>query len=147
MKNNIQSNKYQLEKKLVHSKNLLNHLEKENNILKTVYESDLQIKENEINNLKDNFDKIKNIYNEFSKLCGGNLEKLRNNIKQMKEIYLDREKEIENMSKVYVESMNNYAQALEETEKGKNLINTDSIENSILINKLSEKKKDIRRAN
>jgi chromosome segregation ATPase len=59
----------------------------------------------------------------------------------MKEIYLDREKEIENMSKVYVESMNNYAQALEETEKGKNLINTDSIENSILINKLSEKKR------
>jgi uncharacterized protein YsxB (DUF464 family) len=141
MKNDIQSNKYQLEKKLVHSKNLLNHLEKENNILKTVYESDLQIKENEINNLKDNYDKIKSIYNEFSKLCGGNLEKLRNNIKQMKEIYLDREKEIENMSKVYVESMNNYAQALEETEKGKNLINTDSIENSILINKLSEKKR------
>jgi chromosome segregation ATPase len=30
---------------------------------------------------------------------------------------------------------------LEETEKGKNLINTDSIENSILINKLSEKKR------
>ena len=141
MKNDIQSNKYQLEKKLVHSKNLLNHLEKENNILKNVFESDLQIKKNEVNNLKDNYEKINNIYNEFAKLCGGNLEKLKNNIKQMKEIYLDRENEIENISKIYVESMNNYAQALEETEKSKNLINTDSIENSILMNKLGEKKR------
>ena len=141
MKNDIQSNKYQLEKKLVHSKNLLNHLEKENNILKNVFESDLQIKKNEVNNLKDNYEKINNIYNEFDKLCGGNLEKLKNNIKQMKEIYLDRENEIENISKIYVESMNNYAQALEETEKSKNLINTDSIENSILMNKLGEKKR------
>ena len=141
MKNDIQSNKYQLEKKLVHSKNLLNHLEKENNILKNVFESDLQIKKNEVNNLKENYEKINNLYNEFAKLCGGNLEKLKNNIKQMKEIYLDRENEIENISKIYVESMNNYAQALEETEKSKNLINTDSIENSILMNKLGEKKR------
>ena len=141
MKNDIQSNKYQLEKKLVHSKNLLNHLEKENNILKNVFESDLQIKKNEVNNLKDNYEKINKLYNEFAKLCGGNLEKLKNNIKQMKEIYLDRENEIENISKIYVESMNNYAQALEETEKSKNLINTDSIENSILMNKLGEKKR------
>ena len=141
MKNDIQSNKYQLEKKLVHSKNLINNLEKENNLLKNIYESDLQMKENEVNDLKDNFEKVNNIYNNFTKLCGGNLEKLKNNIKQMKEIYLSRENEMENMTKSYVESMNNYAEALQETEKSKNLMNTDSIENTVLINKLNEKKK------
>ena len=141
LKNDIQSNKYQLEKKLVHSKNLLNHLEKENHILNNIYESDMQIKTNEVNNLKENYEKINNLYNEFSKLCGGNLEKLRNNIKQMKDIYLNRENEMVKMSKMYVECMNNYAMTLQEKEKSKNLINTDLKENELLINKLNEKKK------
>ena len=140
MKEDIQSNKYQLEKKLVHSKNLLNNIKNENGILNNLYEADSQIKENEINNLKDNYEKINNIYNEFSKLCGGNLEKLKNNIKQMKEIYMDRENELENMSKVYVESMSNYGEAIQEAEKNKNLMNTDSDENKALIEKLKEKK-------
>ncbi len=140
MKEDIQSNKYQLEKKLVHSKNLLNNIKNENGILNNLYEADSQIKENEINNLKDNYEKINNIYTEFSKLCGGNLEKLKNNIKQMKEIYMDRENEMENMSKVYVESMNNYGEAIQEAEKNKNLMNTDSDENKALIEKLKEKK-------
>ena len=140
MKEDIQSNKYQLEKKLVHSKNLLNNIKNENGILNNLYEADSQIKENEINNLKDNYEKINNIYTEFSKLCGGNLEKLKNNIKQMKEIYMDRENELENMSKVYVESMSNYGEAIQEAEKNKNLMNTDSDENKALIEKLKEKK-------
>ena len=140
MKEDIQSNKYQLEKKLVHSKNLLNNIKNENGILNNLYEADSQIKENEISNLKDNYEKINNIYTEFSKLCGGNLEKLKNNIKQMKEIYMDRENEMENMSKVYVESMNNYGEAIQEAEKNKNLMNTDSDENKALIEKLKEKK-------
>ena len=141
MKEDIQSNKYQLEKKLVYSKNLLNNINNENSILNNVYESDSQIKDNEINILKDNFDKINNIYTEFSKLCGVNLEKLKNNIKQMKEIYLNRENEMENMSRTYIESMNNYGEAIQETEKNKNMINLDIAENEIFINKLNEKKK------
>lgn len=92
MKDNIQSNKYQLEKKLVHTKNCLNNIENENNVLNKVFEYDLQNKENEINNLKENYERINNIYTEFSKLCGGNLDKLKNNLKQMKEIYLEKEK-------------------------------------------------------
>ena len=62
MKEDIQSNKYQLEKKLVHSKNLLNNIKNENGILNNLYEADSQIKENEINNLKDNYEKINIIY-------------------------------------------------------------------------------------
>ena len=62
MKDNIQSNKYQLEKKLVHTKNCLNNIENENNVLSKVYEYDLQNKENEINNLKENYERINNIY-------------------------------------------------------------------------------------
>ena len=140
MKEDIESNKYQLEKKLVHSKNLLNNIINEKTILNNVYQSDSQIKDIEINNLKENLEKINNIYTEFSKLCGGNLEKLKNNVKQMKDIYLDREKEMENMSKLYVESMNNYGEAIQEIEKGKNTISSDYEGNDILINKLSEKK-------
>ena len=140
MKEDIQSNKYQLEKKLVHSKNLINNIKNENGILNNLYESDSQIKENEINSLKGNLDEINNIYNELSQLCGGNLEKLKNNVRQMKEIYMKRENEIENMSKLYVESMNNYSEALQEAEKNKNLMNTDSDENKTLIEKLKENK-------
>ena len=140
MKEDIQSNKYQLEKKLVHSKNLINNIKNEKGILNSLYESDSQIKENEIKSLKENFEKISNIYNELSKLCGGNLEKLKNNIKQMKEIYIDRENEIEKMSKAYVESMNNYAESIQEAEKNKNLMNMDSNENKALIEKFHEKK-------
>ena len=140
MKDNIQSNKYQLEKKLVHSKNLLNNIKRENMVLNNIYESDMQIKEKEINNLKENYDKINNIYSEFSNLCGGNLEKLKNNIKQMKEIYIDRENEMENISKIYVDSMNNYGEAIQETDKN-NILSTDSSEDIILINRLNEKKK------
>ena len=142
MKEDIQSNKYQLEKKLVYSKNLINNINNENGILNNAYESDSQIKDNEINILKDNFEKINNIYTEFSKLCGVNLEKLKNNIKQMKEIYLNRENEMENMSKTYVESMNNYGEAIQETEKNKNMINLDIAENEAFLNKLNEKKKN-----
>ena len=107
LKDNIQSNKYQLEKKLVHSKNLINNIENETNILNNVYQADLQRKEMEIINLKKNFDNINNIYNEFSKLCGENNDKIKNNIKQMKEIYNERENEMIEISKTYVNSMNN----------------------------------------
>jgi chromosome segregation ATPase len=146
MKEDIQSNKYQLEKKLVHSKNLINNIKNENGILNNLFESDSQIKENEINSLKSNLDEINNVYNEFSQLCGGNLEKLKNNVRQMKEIYMNRENEIENMSKVYVESMNNYGEAIQEAEKNKNLMNTDSDENKALIEKLKENKNKLEQA-
>ena len=141
MKDNIQSNKYQLEKKLVHTKNCLNNLENENNVLNKVYEYDLQNKENEINNLKENYEKINNIYTEFSKLCGGNLDKLKNNLKQMKEIYLERENEMVNMSKLYVQSMNGYGTSLQETKNNKISITSDSSENAGLIQKLEQRKK------
>lgn len=141
MKDNIQSNKYQLEKKLVHTKNCLNNIENENNVLSKVYEYDLQNKENEINNLKENYERINNIYTEFSKLCGGNLDKLKNNLKQMKEIYLERENEMVNMSKLYVNSMNGYGTSLNEAKNNKISIASDSSENAGLIQKLEERKK------
>ena len=53
LKDNIQSNKYQLEKKLVQSKNLIDNIQKEKDILNNLYLSDVQIKETEINNLKN----------------------------------------------------------------------------------------------
>jgi myosin heavy subunit len=143
LKDDIQSNKYQLEKKLVHSKNLISNINKENVILNNIYESDSQIKDNEINNLKNNLDKVNNIYLEFSKLCGGDLEKLKNNIKQMKEIYLDRENEMETISKIYVETMNNYGEAIQENEKNKDAITSDFSENELLIHRLNDKKKDL----
>ena len=141
MKDNIQSNKYQLEKKLVHTKNCLNNIENENNVLNKVFEYDLQNKENEINNLKENYERINNIYTEFSKLCGGNLDKLKNNLKQMKEIYLERENEMVNMSKLYVQSMNGYGTSLQETKNNKMSIASDSSENAGLIEKLEQRKK------
>ena len=141
MKDNIQSNKYQLEKKLVHTKNCLNNIENENNVLNKVFEYDLQNKENEINNLKENYERINNIYTEFSKLCGGNLDKLKNNLKQMKEIYLERENEMVNMSKLYVQSMNGYGTSLQETKNNKMSIVSDSSENAGLIEKLEQRKK------
>ena len=141
LKDNIQSNKYQLEKKLVHTKNLINNIENETNILNNVYQADLQRKEMEIINLKKNFDNINNIYNEFSKLCGENNDKIKNNIKQMKEIYNERENEMISFSKTYVNSMNNYGEAIKGADNNKNLINSDLIENQVLINKLNEKKK------
>ena len=142
MKDNIQSNKYQLEKKLVHTKNCLNNIENENNVLNKVFEYDLQNKENEINNLKENYERINNIYTEFSKLCGGNLDKLKNNLKQMKEIYLERENEMVNMSKLYVvQSMNGYGTSLQETKNNKMSITSDSSENAGLIEKLEQRKK------
>ena len=141
MKDNIQSNKYQLEKKLVHTKNCLNNIENENNVLNKVFEYDLQNKENEINNLKENYEKINNIYTEFSKLCGGNLDKLKNNLKQMKEIFLERENEMVNMSKLYVQSMNGYGTSLQETKNNKISITSDSSENAGLIEKLEQRKK------
>ena len=143
LKDDIQSNKYQLEKKLVHSKNLISNINKEIVILNNIYESDSQIKDNEINHLKNNLDKVNNIYLEFSKLCGGDLEKLKNNIKQMKEIYLDRENEMETISKIYVETMNNYGEAIQENEKNKDVISSDFSENELLINRLNDKKKDL----
>ena len=145
MKNDIESNKYQLEKKLVHSKNFLDNIKNESEVLNNVYEIDLQIKENEINNLKENLEKINNIYNGFSKICGGNLEKLRNNIKQLKDIYLSRENEMVNMSKIYVGTMNNYTESLQETEKNKIPIKNDSLENEVLINKLNERKTNLQK--
>ena len=143
LKDYIQSNKYQLEKKLVHSKNLINNIENETNILNNVYQADLQRKEMEIINLKKNFDNINNIYNEFSKLCGENNDKIKNNIKQMKEIYNERENEMIEISKTYVNSMNNYEEAIKESENNKNLINSDLTENEILMNKLNERKKKL----
>ena len=59
---------------------------------------------------------------------------------------MNRENEIENMSKVYVESMNNYGEAIQEAEKNKNLMNTDSDENKALIEKLKENKNKLEQA-
>ena len=141
LKDNIQSNKYQLEKKLVQSKNLIDNIENEKEILNNVHLSEMQKKETEIVNLKNNLNNLNKIYNEFSKLCGENNEKIKNNISQMKEIYNERENEMISFSKTYVNSMNNYGEAIKGADNNKNLINSDLIENQVLINKLNEKKK------
>ena len=143
LKDNIQSNKYQLEKKLVQSKNLIDNINNEISILNNLFLSDVQNKETEINNLKNNLNNINNIYKEFSKLCGENNEKIKNNIKQMKEIYTERENQMIDFSKIYVNSMNNYTEAIKESKNNTNLINSDLIENQTLINKLNEKKKKL----
>ena len=139
LKDNIQSNKYQLEKKLVQSKNLIDNIENEKEILNNVHLSEMQKKETEIE--KNNLNNLNKIYNEFSKLCGENNEKIKNNISQMKEIYNERENEMISFSKTYVNSMNNYGEAIKGADNNKNLINSDLIENQVLINKLNEKKK------
>ena len=143
LKDNIQSNKYQLEKKLVQSKNLIDNIQKEKDILNNLYLSDVQIKETEINNLKNSLNNINNIYNSFAILCGENNEKIKNNIKQMKEIYMDRENQMLEASKLYINSMNNYTGAIKEAGNNKNLIDSDLIENQVLTNKLQEKKKKL----
>ena len=143
LKDNIQSNKYQLEKKLVQSKNLIDNISNEISILNNVFLSDIQNKETEINNLKNNLNNINNIYQEFSKLCGENNEKIENNVKQMKEIYTERENQMIDFSKIYINSMNNYGEAIKESKNNTNLINSDLIENQTLINKLNEKKKKL----
>ena len=143
LKDKIQSDKYQLEKKLVQSKNLIDNINNEISILNNLFLSDVQNKETEINNLKNNLNKVNNIYQEFSKLCGENNEKIKNNIKQMKEIYTERENQMIDFSKIYVNAMNNYGEAIKESKNNKNLINTDLIENQTLINKLNEKKKKL----
>ena len=143
LKDNIQSNKYQLEKKLVQSKNLIDNIQKEKDILNNLYLSDVQIKETEINNLKNSLNNINNIYNSFAKLCGENNEKIKSNIKQMKEIYMDRENQMLEASKLYINSMNNYTGAIKEAGNNKNLIDSDLIENQVLTNKLQEKKKKL----
>ena len=143
LKDNIQSNKYQLEKKLVQSKNLIDNIQKEKDILNNLYLSDVQIKETEINNLKNSLNNINNIYNSFAKLCGENNEKIKNNIKQMKEIYMDRENQMLEASKLYINSMNNFTGAIKEAGNNKNLIDSDLIENQVLTNKLQEKKKKL----
>ena len=143
LKDNIQSNKYQLEKKLVQSKNLIDNIQVETSILNNIHLSEMQKKETEINNLKNNLSNINRIYNAFVKLCGDNDEKIKNNIKQMKEIYMEREQQMMDSSKTYVNSMNNYGEAIKEAKNNKNLIDSDLIENQVLIGKLNEKKKKL----
>ena len=143
LKDNIQSNKYQLEKKLVQSKNLIDNIQAETSILNNIHLSEMQKKETEINNLKNNLFNINRIYNAFVKLCGDNDEKIKNNIKQMKEIYMEREQQMMDSSKTYVNSMNNYGGAIKEAKNNKNLIDSDLIENQVLIGKLNEKKKKL----
>ena len=143
LKDNIQSNKYQLEKKLVQSKNLIDNIQAETSILNNIHLSEMQKKETEINNLKNNLSNINRIYNSFVKLCGDNDEKIKNNIKQMKEIYMEREQQMMDSSKTYVNSMNNYGEAIKESKNNKNLIDSDLIENQVLIGKLNEKKKKL----
>ena len=143
LKDNIQSNKYQLEKKLVQSKNLIDNIQKEKDILNNLFLSDVQIKETEINNLKNNLNNINIIYTAFEKLYSENNDKIRNNIKQMKEIYMNREAQMLDISKLYINSMNNYTEAIKESTNNKNLIDSDLIENQVLINKLQEKKKKL----
>lgn len=59
----------------------------------------------------------------------------------MKEIYLERENEMVNMSKLYVQSMNGYGTSLQETKNNKMSIASDSSENAGLIEKLEQRKK------
>ena len=47
------------------------------------------------------------------------------------------------ISKLYITSMNNYTEAIKESANNKNLIDNDSNENQVLINKLQEKKKKL----
>ena len=61
----------------------------------------------------------------------------------MKEIYMEREQQMMDSSKTYVNSMNNYGEAIKEAKNNKNLIDSDLIENQVLISKLNEKKKKL----
>ena len=94
------------------------------------------------NKEKNNMNNINIIYTAFEKLCSENNDKIRNNIKQMKEIYMNREAQMLDISKLYINSMNNYTEAIKESTNNKNLIDSDLIENQVLINKLQENSKE-----
>ena len=61
----------------------------------------------------------------------------------MQEIYNERENEMVEFSKTYVNSMNNYSEAIKGADSNKNLIKGDLVENQVLINKLNEKKEKL----
>lgn len=139
----IEMNKYQLEKKLIHSKNFLNYLEEETNILKNVYENDIKLKDEEIDNLKNNYGELENTYNGMSQMCNEHLNKITENLGQMKQMYLNREKEMVNISKIYVDAMNNYSGSMKDSENSKNILEDDFKTNEELINEFNQKNKEL----
>ena len=139
LKEELQSVKYQLEKKLVHSKNLLNKIDDDCNVLNSIYENDMQIRTQEINNLEERKKVVNSVYDLLKKLFEKGMDKLKNNVKQMKEMYLSREDEMVNMTKTYVDVMNIYGEVKKGMEKNKKYINTNSAEDVTLMNKLTGK--------
>ena len=143
MKNDIISTKYQLEKKLVKSKDLLNFLENENVLLTNTNKEFLNYKENELTELKNINNILNDNYKESTKLINDHMQKLKSNISQMKEMYLNRETQTVNFTNIYVDAMNNYSSTISDSEKYKNVVQQDFNNNEQQIKLLTEKNNEL----
>lgn len=108
----MNKNIYNLNKKILFSKDELQRLNFETNTLENSYETSIQSKNKEILNLKNNIRDIHTNYELLYKLSSEKINEFANNYSQMKSLYIDREKDFIKISDYYVNIMSQYIKPL-----------------------------------
>lgn len=121
-KKEMETNKYELEKKIINLEKLLVH--KENDI-KSLSEMNLNFnakKDEEINSLKNQIKTQQSNYEIMFKLYNDHLQKMTNNLNNMKKLYFTRETEFINITNYYINLVNEYSKPLNDNNEVKNKI-------------------------
>ncbi len=136
-------NIYNLNKKILYSKDDLQRRNNETNNSKSNYENTLKEKDNQIMNLKNKIRETQTNNELLYKLCSEQLKRFINNYDKVKNLYIDREKEMINVSNYYVDIMNEYTKPLTDTEHPNNVLEKDYHKNASTVIDLYNKNDEL----
>ena len=129
-KTSMETNKYELEKKIMHLETVLDHKEKDLNIQIELNRDNLLEKEHSILELKNTLQTLQNNYSLMYARYNEHLSKLMTNLNNMRNLYFTREQEFVNITKYYVDMVNEYSQPLHDNTTPKNKIESQFITQS-----------------
>ena len=120
----MESNKYDLEKKIMHLEQVLSHKEKELNSLVESSGDLVNAKDVNINELKNQLKNQQSNYEIMFKMYNEHIQKMTTNLNNMKKLYFTRETEFINITNYYINMVNEYSKPMKDSDDIRNKIET-----------------------
>ena len=135
-KTTMETTKYELEKKIMHLETVLDHKEKDFNVQIELNRDNLLEKEHAILELKNTLQSLQSNYSLMYSHYNEHLLKLITNLNNMRNLYFTREQEFVNITKYYLDMVNEYSQPLHDNATPKHKIEAQFVSQSKDIVKL-----------
>lgn len=142
---NMEDNKYLMERKILHTEEVLNKKEEEIVAIKEKYEKILQERENEILNLKNSYKDLHTNYEIIYTGTQNHLQSLQELMQKLKNLYMQREQEFLSTANYYVEAINGYNKALFDIKNANTNMEEDFHKNTSQLVNLQTENENLRK--